>query len=58
MQMVKENYKEEKLASFAKLAKDIPNSEAVCVSQEPRAKKIGDVTVLPWQVALNKYFVE
>lgn len=53
-----DNVREDKLSSFANLVKDMPNSEAICISQEPRAKKIGDITVLPWQSALNKYFIK
>lgn len=53
-----DNVREDKLSSFANLVKDISNSEAICISQEPRAKKIGDITVLPWQVALDKYFIK
>ncbi len=53
-----DNVREDKLASFANLVNDIPNSEAICMSQEPRAKKIGDITVLPWQVAVRKYFTK
>ncbi len=51
-----DNVREDKLSSFANLVKDIPNSEAICISQEPRAKKIGEIIVLPWQKALSKYF--
>lgn len=45
-----------KLSSFAHLVQDIENSEAICISQETRAKKIGDILVLPWKEALLKYF--
>lgn len=51
-----DNVREDKLSSFANLVKDIPNSEAICISQESRAKKIGEITILPWQKALRKYF--
>lgn len=53
-----DNIREDKLTSFAKLIKDIPNSEAICISQESRAKRFGDITVLPWQTALSRYFVK
>jgi len=53
-----DNVREDKLSSFANLVKDIPNSEAICISQEPRAKKTGDIIVLPWQIALNRYFLK
>lgn len=49
--------REDKLASFMNLVKDIENSEAICISQEIRAKKIGNIMVLPWMDALRKYFV-
>jgi predicted AAA+ superfamily ATPase len=52
-----DNVREDKLVSFENLVKDIPDSEAVCISQELRAKKIGEVSVLPWQQAIRKYFV-
>lgn len=53
-----ENIREDKLSSFANIVKDVENSEAICISQEPRAKKIGEVTVIPWQTALLKYFTQ
>lgn len=52
-----DNIREDRLTSFANLVKDIPNSEAICISQEPRAKKIGEILVLPWRSALEKYFI-
>jgi uncharacterized protein len=52
-----DNIREDKLSSFADLVKDIPNAEAICISQDPRPKRIGNITVLPWQMALNTYFV-
>lgn len=51
-----ETVREEKLSAFRNLAKDIENSEAICISQEIRAKKIGDIIVLPWRDALRQYF--
>lgn len=53
-----DNVHENKLSSFANLVKDIPNSEAICISQDARAKKIGEIMVLPWQIALKKYFIK
>lgn len=47
---------ENKISSFANLMKDIKNSEAICISQENRARKIGDILILPWKEALLKYF--
>ena len=51
-----DNVREDKLSAFANLVKDIDNSEAICISQEPRSKKVGDIIVLPWMEALRKYF--
>lgn len=51
-----DNVHEDKLAAFINLVKDLENSEAICISQEKRARKIGSVTVLPWLDALGKYF--
>lgn len=51
-----ENVGEDKLSSFANLVKDLENAEAICISQETRARKIGDIMVLPWKDALEKYF--
>ncbi len=53
-----DNMREDKLSSFMNLVKDIENSEAICISQEPRAKKIGGIMVLPWMDALVKYFTK
>ena len=51
-----DNVREDQLTSFINLVKDIDNSEAICISQEKRARKIGAITVLPWLDALGKYF--
>ena len=34
------------------LGKDVPNSEAFCLSRDPLTKKIGAVSCLPWQAGL------
>lgn len=47
---------EEKLSSFMTIVKDMENREAICLSQEPRPKKIGDIMVLPWMEGLRQYF--
>ena len=47
-----------KLSAFAQLMKDMPHSEAICISQEPSAKKVEDILVLPWKDALLQYFVK
>ncbi|MDZ4322503.1 MAG: DUF4143 domain-containing protein, partial [Alphaproteobacteria bacterium] len=47
-----------KLSAFMNLMKDIENSEAICISQEMRAKKIGGILVFPWRDALRQYFTK
>lgn len=51
-----DNVREDHLKTFSKIIKDIDNSESICIAQEKRAKKIGDIMVLPWMDALRKYF--
>lgn len=53
-----ETIQEHKLSAFMNLAKDIKNSEAICICQEPHAKKIADIMVLPWMDALKMYFTK
>ena len=53
-----DNVREDKLTSFARLSKEIDNSEVICISQDKNAKKINDVMVLPWRDALEKYFLK
>ena len=47
---------DEKIRSFASLLKDIPNTEGVCIAQVSRARRVGEVEILPWAYALDKYF--
>ena len=44
------------LSTFAALTHDLENCEAVCFSQDPRQKKIGNVTVFPWTQGIKRYF--
>ena len=37
-----------------RLAADFPDSEAICLSRDPVAKKIGSVRALPWQEGLKE----
>jgi len=48
----------EKISSFLSITKDISNSEAICISNDEYAKKIDHVLVLPWRIALTKYFTK
>ena len=50
------NINPEDISLFAKISKDIPESEAVVFCNEKYAKKIDDVMVLPWQQGLKQYF--
>ncbi len=51
-----DNVREDHLKTFSNIIKDIENSKSICISQDNRAKKIGDIMVLPWMDALRKYF--
>jgi len=42
----------EDIRSLITLGKDVPNSEAFCLSRDPTAKKISAVSCLPWQEGL------
>ena len=45
------------ISVLRKLCQDLPNSEAICLCNEKYPKQIDNVTVLPWQQGLKKYFV-
>lgn len=47
-----ERITEEDVRSLMILGKDVPNSEAFCLSLDPNAKKLGAVSCLPWQDGL------
>ena len=47
-----ERITDEDIRSLTILGKDVPNSEAFCLSRDPNAKKIGAVSCLPWQEGL------
>lgn len=51
------NIAPECLGTFRRLSHDLPDCEAVCFSNEKHAKQIDNVTVLPWQQGLIRYFV-
>jgi predicted AAA+ superfamily ATPase len=44
------------LSSLLKLSSDFGECEAICLSQDPRKKKIEHVTVYPWQEGLKYIF--
>lgn len=47
----------DKLSAFARLSKDFPNSEAICLSNDKYAKQIGRITIYPWQTGLREIFL-
>jgi len=48
--------KDEHLKTLNQIHSELENSEAVCFSQDPYPKKIGEVLVLPWLEGVKKYF--
>lgn len=46
------------LLSFIHLTHDIPNSEAICLSQDPYLKKFDHVIAYPWQQGIREIFRE
>lgn len=51
-----DNIKSEMLTFFKKIAKDAKNVEALCLSNDPYAKKFDNVLALPWQEGIKKIF--
>lgn len=50
------NVRAEDLSALRKIATDIGKCEAVCFSKDKRQRKIGDITVYPWEKGIIKYF--
>lgn len=50
------NVAREDISSFKQLTAEIPNSEAVVLSQDKYAKKFDHVLVLPWQQGIEELF--
>lgn len=46
----------EMLTHFKKIAEDAGNVEAICLSNDPYAKKFDTVLALPWQAGIKKIF--
>jgi len=44
------------LTNFESLAKDIPNSQAICLTRDKRKKAIGTIMVWPWKEGILHYF--
>lgn len=51
-----ESVRKEDLSSMKKILEDFGDCEAVCFSCDPRKKRIGRITVCPWQEGIKKYF--
>lgn len=48
---------EQMVSAFKNITVDMKNVEAVVLSQDKYAKKIGDVLVMPWRDGLREYFL-
>jgi len=48
----------ENISAFISITKDISNSESICICNDEYMKKIDHVLVLPWRIALQKYFLK
>ena len=50
------NVQQVDLRTFSALAKDFGECQALCFSQDPRPKQLDNVTVLPWEEGIKRYF--
>jgi predicted AAA+ superfamily ATPase len=48
----------EHVKTLSKMAKDIKNAEAICLSRDPYQKQYDNVTVYPWQQGIKTFFTE
>lgn len=48
---------QESISSFLHLSKDFGQCEAICICDEPYEKMIEHVRVIPWKIALKRYFM-
>ena len=53
-----ENVEERHLSTLESLSRDFGDCEAICFSRDPYPKKIGNVTVYPWEIGVKKYFFD
>lgn len=51
-----EEISRDQISSFISITKDLEEAEAICICNDEYAKKIEHVLVLPWRIALQKYF--
>jgi predicted AAA+ superfamily ATPase len=52
-----EQVNQEDIRTLATLCKDLPNSEAICLSNDPLRRKLGEITVYPWHEGLREFFM-
>ena len=52
-----ESVRKDDLTTIQKLAHSFGNCEAICLSCDPRKKRIGNITVYPWQSGIKKFFL-
>lgn len=52
------NVSYEMISSFIHLSKDFGDCEAICICDEPYEKMIEHVRVIPWKIALKRYFIQ
>jgi hypothetical protein len=50
------NYHQQQLQPLKKFARDLPDAEAVCFSQDLHPKQYGNINVYPWAQGIKKYF--
>ena len=50
------NIREEHLSPLAKIVKDFGECEAICLSQDTRSKRFGDIFVYPWKEGITRFF--
>lgn len=53
-----EHINEDHVSSLQKIQAEIPAAEAVCFSLDVIEKKYGEVSVLPWNVGIKRYFAK
>jgi predicted AAA+ superfamily ATPase len=53
-----DNISERDISSFIRLTKDIPDSEAIVLSQDRFMKKFDHVKCFPWKLGLEEYYPE
>ncbi len=52
-----DHVKESHLSTLESIKNDLGDCEAICLSRDPHPKKMGNITVFPWQDGIKKYFV-